>query len=132
MRSKIKMLAAVAVAVLVGAVVAGVLFLRANRFRAPVEVIFTITVSPADQADFVMGQARSAKIKYDAAKKAGTKPALAQRLSVSAAPNSAILELKAGTETRDEARRFVEAFLELLKVKCEGKAEVALVSETIR
>jgi hypothetical protein len=130
MRSKVRILAAVAV--LVCAVVAGVLFLRANRLRTPVEVIFTITVSPADQADFVMGQARSAKIKYDAAKKAGTKPALAQRLSVTTTPNSAMLELKTGTETSDEARRFVEAYLELLKGKCEGKADVALVSETIR
>ncbi|HWY76362.1 MAG TPA: hypothetical protein VN281_12130 [Verrucomicrobiae bacterium] len=130
MQSKIKVL--LAAVIVVCAIVAGILFVRANRFRTPVEVIFTITVFPADQADFVIGQARSAKIKYDAAKESGTKPALAQRLSVTTAPNSSILELKAGTETRDEARRFVESFLGLLKAKCEGKAEVALMSETIR
>jgi hypothetical protein len=129
MQSKIRVLLA---AVIVVGAVAGVVYVRANRFRTPVEAVFTITVSPADQADFVIGQARSAKIKYDAAKMSGTKPALAQRLSVTAAPNSPILELKAGTETRDEARRFVESYVELLNARCKGKAEAALVSETIR
>jgi hypothetical protein len=130
MQSKIRVL--LAAVIIAGAVVAGVVYVRANRFRTPVEVVFTITVSPADQADFVIGQARSAKIKYDAAKMAGTKPALAQRLSVTTTPNLAILELKAGTETRDEARRFVDSFIELLNARCKGKAELALVTESIR
>jgi hypothetical protein len=131
-RTMPRRLITILVVVVIGCLLAGLFLVRANRFRLPVQLTLRLSVSPAAQADYVEGQGSSAKIKYDAAKQAGMKPALGQRLSIKPLPNSALLEVRAGAETRDEARRFGQAFLQLLKERCAGQAEVTLVEEQVR
>src|SRR5262245_59116049 len=104
--------------VLVGALVGGAIFLVKARSLPAVKVRLRITVTPREQSDFVTGQANSARFKYIVGKKAGVKPVLAQKLSVKTVPNSSLLEAQVGVLTKDEARRYVEAFVETLQWQC--------------
>ena len=100
--------------------------------KAPVHVTLRLSVKPAGEMDFVIGQASSAKLKYEVGKKAGVKPAFAQRLVFKPMPNTALLEVQAGVGTKAEGQRFAEAFLEALRTACGNQAEVSLVDQTIR
>jgi len=116
---------------LVAALAGGGLVLKA-RSRPAVAVRLRIAVTPKEQSDFVTSQANSARFKYLVGKKAGVKPVLAQKLSVKTVPNSSLLEAQVGVLTKDEARRYVEAFVDILQWQCGTGAQLALAEQSIR
>jgi hypothetical protein len=110
----------------------GVFIVRKGPAGPPVRVTLRLTVSPKDQVDFVLGQATSAKLKYEVGKRAGMRPASAQRVVAQVAPGTAIVSIQAAVETKDQARSFVEAFLELLQLRCAPRAGVAGLDQVIQ
>jgi len=112
--------------------VVGAIFVSKNRSRPPVTVTLRIAVTPSEQTDFVIAQANSARFKYLAGKKSGVKPVLAQKLSIKRVPNSSLVQAQVGVLNKDEARRYVEAFVETLQEECAGQAQLALVEQSIR
>ena len=118
--------------VVVCSLVVGVIFVNKNRSRPAVTVTLRIAVTPGEQTDFVIAQANSARFKYLAGKKSGVKPVLAQKLSAKRVPNSSLVEAQVGVLSKDEARRYVEAFVETLQGQCAGQAQLALVEQSIR
>ncbi|HEY5914237.1 MAG TPA: hypothetical protein VJA21_26920 [Verrucomicrobiae bacterium] len=100
--------------------------------RPPVEVRLSFSVAPKEQVEFVMGQARSAKLKYDVAKEAGLKPALGERLIVKTVPGSALAEAQVRVGTKEEGERFVSAFMAVLQMRCQAQAKVALTRSEVR
>jgi hypothetical protein len=118
--------------VVVCGLLAGTLLVIRARSHPPVAVTIRISVTPVEQADFVTDQANSARFKYMIGTRSGLKPVLAQKLSVKALPNSGVIEARLGLETKEEAQRYVEAFVETLQRQCGGKAQLALVDQKIR
>ena len=112
--------------------VGGVIFVNKNRSRPAVTVTLRIAVTPGEQTDFVIAQANSARFKYLAGKKSGVKPVLAQKLSIKKVPNSSLVQAQVGVLSKDEARHYVEAFVETLQGECAGQAQLALVEQSIR
>jgi hypothetical protein len=115
-----------------GCLAAGVLIVGKSRTRPPVTVTLRISVAPAEQSSFVAGEANSARFKYLLGKQAGVKPTLAQKLSVQPVPNSSLLEARVGVLTKDEGRRYAEAFVQTLQVLCGSQAQLALTDQSIR
>src|SRR5712691_10176197 len=120
---------AVLTLVVVGSLVGGAIALNKNRSRPAVTVTLRIAVTPSEQSDFVIAQANSARFKYLAGKKSGVKPVLAQKLSIKKVPNSS-LQAQVGVLSKDEARRYVEAFVETLQEECAGQAQLTLVEHS--
>ena len=118
--------------VVVCSLVVGVIFVNKNHSRPAVTVTLRIAVTPGEQTDFVIAQANSARFKYLAGKKSGVKPVLAQKLSIKKVPNSSLIQAQVGVLSKDEARRYVEAFVETLQEECAGQAQLALVEQSIR
>jgi len=118
--------------VVVCSLAGGAIFVNRNRSRPAVTVTLRIAVTPGEQTDFVIAQANSARFKYLAGKKSGVKPVLAQKLSIKKVPNSSLVQAQVGMLSKDEARHYVEAFLETLQVECAGQAQLALVEQSIR
>jgi len=118
--------------VVVCSLVVGVIFVNKNRSRPAVTVTLRIAVTPGEQTDFVIAQANSARFKYLAGKKSGVKPVLAQKLSIKKVPNSSLVQAQVGVLSKDEARHYVEAFVETLQGECAGQAQLALVEQSIR
>ena len=118
--------------VVVCSLVVGVIFVNKNRSRPAVTVALRIAVTPGEQTDFVIAQANSARFKYLAGKKSGVKPVLAQKLSIKKVPNSSLIQAQVGVLSKDEARRYVEAFVETLQEECAGQAQLTLVEQSIR
>ena len=104
------------------------------KIRSHSEVIVTlrITVMPEDQVDFVTGRGNSAQFKYLVGKQSEVKPVLAQKLSVKPVPHSALVEARISVLTKDEGRRYVEAFVETLQDLCGKQAQLALTEQSIR
>ena len=123
---------AVITLVVVGSLVGGAIVLSKNRSRPAVTVTLRLAVTPSEQSDFVIAQANSARFKYLAGKKSGVKPVLAQKLSIKRVPNSSLVQAQVGVLTKDEARHYVEAFMETLQEQCAGQAQLALVEQSIR
>ncbi len=123
---------AVITLVVVGSLVGGAIVLSKNRSRPAVTVTLRIAVTPSEQSDFVIAQANSARFKYLVGKKSGVKPVLAQKLSIKRVPNSSLIQAQVGVLTKDEARHYVEAFMETLQEQCAGQAQLALVEQSIR
>jgi len=126
---KIKaVIALVAACVLVG----GSLFMLKHRSNAPVTVSLRISVTPGEQVGLVTGRANSAQFKYLVGKQSGVKPVLAQKLSVQAVPNSALVEARISVLTQDEGRRYVEAFVPTLQDLCGTQAQLRLAAQSVR
>ena len=123
---------AVITLVVVGSLVGGAILLSKNRSRPAVTVTLRIAVTPSEQSDFVIAQANSARFKYLVGKKSGVKPVLAQKLSIKRVPNSSLVQAQVGVLTKDEARHYVEAFMETLQEQCAGQAQLALAEQSIR
>jgi len=123
---------AVITLVVVGSLVGGAIVLSKNRSRPAVTVTLRLAVTPSEQSDFVIAQANSARFKYLAGKKSGVKPVLAQKLSIKRVPNSSLVQAQVGVLTKDEARHYVEAFMETLQEQCAGQAQLALAEQSIR
>jgi hypothetical protein len=115
-----------------GILVAGLFLVRKTQSRPAVAVTLRIAVSPGEQAGFVEAQAKSARFKYLIGKRAGVRPALAQKLSVKLVPASALVEAQIHVPTREEGRRYAEGFVETLQVLCGRQARLALAEQTIR
>ncbi len=115
-----------------GVVVAGALLFKARRQPAGVTVALRVSVTPADQTEFVAAQAKSARFKYLIGKQAGVKPTLAQKLAVRSVPSSATVEAQLDVSSQEEARRYAEGFIESLQLVCGNRAHVALAEQQIR
>jgi len=130
---KLKIIIAIVIGLAVG--LAGlVLVLKKPAAKAPVSLVLQISVDPASQADFVIQQAGSAKFKYLVGKQSGVKPVFAQRLSIKPVPNTALIEARVGMDTDDQARRYLDIFMQTLKAQCGNQAKLAVVKleKTIR
>src|SRR3989442_10591707 len=111
---------AVITLVVVCSLAGGAIFVNRNRSRPAVTVTLRIAVTPSEQSDFVIALANSARVKYLAGKRSGVKPVLAQKLSAKRVPNSSLVEAQVSVLSKDEARRYVEAFVETLQGQCAG------------
>lgn len=116
----------------VGILTAVVLLVNRSQSGPAITVTLRIEVSPAERASFVEGQAKSARFKYLAGKRAGVKPSLAQQLSVRLVPASALLEAQINLPTREESRRYAEGFVETLQLLCGSQTKLALAEQTVR
>jgi hypothetical protein len=116
----------------VGILVGVGLLIGKARSRPDISVTLRVTVSPAEQADFVAGLAKSSRFKYLAGKLAGMKPVVAQKLSIKRVPNSSLVEAQINVPSRDEGRRYVEGFVETLQLLCGSQARLTLAEQSIR
>jgi len=91
-----------------------------------------LAVTPPEQAGFVAAQAGSARFKYEIGKKAGLRPALAQKLTAVVKPHTGMVELQVAAETTDDGRRYVEAFVEILQAQCGSAAQLTVVQSSVR
>ncbi len=122
-----------AVAVFLLVVVGGVYLTGGRgRVRPHVKVTLRLSVAPAEKTEFVVGQANTALFKYRLGRSTGVEPAFAQRLSVKAVPNSSLVEAQVGVGTKEEAKRYVEVFVEALQAHCGPQVQLAVAEQTIR
>jgi len=112
--------------------VAGALLIAKKHSHPAVLVTLRVVVIPKEQSDFVAAQANSARFKYLVGKQAGLKPGLAQKLTAKTAPDSSLVDAQVGVLTKDEARRYVEAFLDTLQAQCGTQAQLTLANQSIR
>jgi hypothetical protein len=124
---------AVGVVVVVAGLVAGAAWLTLKKRGEPaVAVTLRIAVSPADQLGFVAARGNSAQFKYLLGKQSGVKPVLAQKLSFKPVPGSPVLEARVGVLTKEEGKRYVEAFLPTLQDLCGKQAILSLAEQSVR
>src|SRR5207253_649444 len=109
-------LAAVGVAVL-GLVMAAVIVVR-KAAGPPLTVTLHIGVAPPNQLKLVTAYASGARFKYLIGTQAGVRPVLAQKLTIKSAPNTSELEATVGVETKAQAERYAESFVETLQGVC--------------
>jgi hypothetical protein len=112
--------------------VAGCLISKKTAPRASGSVTLRIAVPPPEQADFVAAQANSARFKFEIGTKAGVKPILAKQLTVKAVPNSALVEMRIGVQTKDQGQRYVESFVEQLQAQCGQEVQLTLTHQAVR
>ena len=103
-----------------------------NRSQPPVTVTLHVAVSPGDQSRAVVSEANSAKFKYLVGKRSGIKPVLAQKLSVKSQLNSSLVEARLGVLTKDEGRRYADAFVDSLRDFCGPQVQLSLADQSIR
>ena len=118
--------------VVAAVILGGALVLLKHRSTSAVTVTLRIAVTPADQATFVTARANSAQFKYLVGKQCGIKPRLAQKLALQPVANSVLVEARIDVPTKDEAKRYVEAFLPTLQDLCGQQVKLALASQSIR
>jgi hypothetical protein len=126
-----KIISAIVLAALMAALVS-FLYFRKTGPRPSVVVTLRIGVIPREQAAFVLGQANSARFKYELGKKAGVKPVLAQQLSVKPVPNLPLFDVRVGVETWEEAQLCTDLFVKTLQAQCGSQAKLTLVQQNIR
>ena len=109
------------------------LILKIKKPAQPaVTVTLRIAVTPGEQVDFVTGRGNSAQFKYLVGKQSGVKPVLAQKLTLKPVPHSSLVEARIGVLTKDEGRRYVEAFLPTLQELCGKQVQLVLAEQSIR
>jgi len=118
--------------VVAGSLVGAAFLIRRHSSRPPILVTIRIAVSPREQSDFVIQQANSARFKYLAGKQAGMKPFLARKLALKVVPNSSLVEARLGALTGEEARRYVEVFVDTLQEQCGDRVRLSLAGQSIR
>jgi hypothetical protein len=118
--------------VVVGALAGVAVVVGQKHSRPAVTVTLRIGVTPGERSGFVIAQANSARFKYLIGKQSGVKPVLAQKLSVKPVPHSSLVEARVGVLTKDEGRRYVEAFVPTLQDLCGQQAQLALAEQSIR
>ena len=114
-----------------GAAAAAFFLFKRSGPHGSATVTLRVEISPADQVTFVAAQANSARFKYQSGKKAGVKPALAQKLSVKVVPNSSIMEVLVGVETKEEGGRYADSFVRILQAQCGDDVQLKLVGLSI-
>ena len=118
---------------LVAAALAGVTMVKLKqRSQPPVTMTLRISVTPAEQVDFVTGRGNSAQFKYLMGKQSGVKPVLAQKLTLKPLPNTSLIEARIGVQTKDEGQRCAEVFVPTLQDLCGRQARLALVEQSVR
>ena len=125
-------LTAVITLAIAGIIAAGIFVVHKLRNRTAVTVTLRLSVSPREQAGFVVAEAKSAQFKYLIGKLAGVKPVLAQKLSVAAGVESSLVEARIDVPTKEEGRRYAEGFLQTLQSLCGDQARLALVEQSVR
>ena len=117
--------------VVAGALAGGKIVMLKKRAQPAVVVVLRIAVTPGEQVGFVTGRGNSAQFKYLVGKQSGVKPVLAQKLTLKPVPDSSLVEGRIGVLTKDEGRRYAEAFVETLQALCGRQAQLALVERSI-
>jgi len=118
--------------VVAGALASGTMVILKKRAQPAVTVTLRIAVTPGEQVDFVTGRGNSAQFKYLVGKQSGVKPVLAQKLTLKPVPHSSLVEARIGVLTKDEGRRYVEAFLPTLQELCGKQVQLVLAEQSIR
>jgi len=116
----------------IGCLVGVAFFVGKSRARPAVTVTLRIAVSPREQAEFVTGQANSARFKYLVGKQAGVKPLFAQQLTIKPVPDSEFLEARLGVATQEEAQRYAQAFVGTLQALCGRQVQLGLAAQSIK
>jgi hypothetical protein len=116
----------------VAALVVGIVLATRRPSHPPVTVTLRIAVNPVERSAYVVGEANSAKFKYLMGKQSGVKPALAQKLSVKAVPNSSVLEARIAVLSKDEGQRYVAGFIDTLQGLCGNQVQLALAEQAVR
>jgi hypothetical protein len=122
----------VIVVVVIGALAGGFLIVGKRHSRPPVTVVLRLSVTPGEQVGYVMEKAKSGRFKYLLGKISGAEPFLAQQLALKPVPNSSLIEGEIWVRNKDEARRYAEAFVDVLQTLCGPQAQLALDGQTIR
>jgi predicted small integral membrane protein len=117
-----------AIAVLIG----GIALWNRGHSRPAAQVVVRLSVEPADQLDLVMAKANSARFKYLMGKISNAKPYLAQKLELKRLPKSAHLEARIGLENREEAQKYLDAFVAALQDFCGSQVRLSKEAETTR
>ncbi len=115
-----------------GALVCATLAVVKHHSPPPVTVTLRVAVSPAEQVAFVTGRANSAQFKYLVGKQSGVKPLLAQKLALRPVPQTSFVEAQISVLTREEGRRYVEAFVPTLQDVCGQEAQLTLATQSVR
>jgi len=110
----------------------GAWFLTRNTDAPATTLTMRLSVEPSNQVAFVVREAGAARLKYLAGKQSSVKPVFAQRLSVEPAPEPGQIVAKVAVENREEARRYAEVFLRLLRAQLGNQVRVTLVEQTVR
>ena len=118
--------------VVAGALASGTMVILKKRAQPAVTVTLRIAVTPGEQVDFVTGRGNSAQFKYLVGKQSGVKPVLAQKLTLKPVPHSSLVEARIGVLTKDEGRRYVEAFVPTLQELCGKQVQLVLAEQSIR
>ncbi len=118
--------------VVIGALAGSIFYFSKQHAHAPVKAVVRLTVTPATQVGYVIEKAKSARFKYLLGKISGTKPFLAQQLALKPVPGSSSIEAEIWVQDKAEARRYAEAFVEVLQALCGPGVQVALERQTIR
>jgi hypothetical protein len=100
--------------------------------RPAVAVTLRVAVAPKEQAAFVAAHANSARFKYEIGTKAGVKPLLAQQLAAKAVPDTGLVEMRVGVQSKAEAECYADAFVETLQIQCGSAVELKLDQRLIR
>ena len=108
--------------VVAGALASGTMVILKKRSQPAVTVTLRIAVTPGEQVEF----------KYLVGKQSGVKPSLAQKLSFKPVPRSSLVEARIGVLTKDEGRRYVEAFVPTLQELCGKQVQLVLAEQSIR
>ena len=114
-----------------GALVCATLAVVKHHSGPPVTVTLRVAVSPAEQVAFVTGRANSAQFKYLVGKQSGVKPVLAQKLTLTPVPHTSFVEARISVLTREEGRRYIEAFVPTLQDLCGQQAQLALAAQSV-
>jgi len=122
----------VVVVVVISALAGGFYIFSKKHSSPPVKAVLRLTVTPTGQVGYVIEKTKSARFKYMLGKISGTDPFLAQQLALRPVPDSSLIEVEIGVRNKDEARRYAEAFVEVLQSLCGTQAQVALERQTIR
>lgn len=102
------------------------------RGQASVNLTLRLLVTPREQIPFVITQASGARFRYEVAKKAGLTPGLVQKFSLRPVAESSFVEFQLRVQTKEEAGRFAEALVEMLRGQCGPQADVTVAKQSIR
>jgi len=121
-----------AIGLVIVALAGGYFFFKKSHARPSVTTTLRVSVAPAEQLEFVAGQAKSAVFKYMISKESGVPPALARNLEIKTIPNSALLEARVAVMTQDEGQRFSKAFVGALQGLCGKQIQLTLAEQGVR
>lgn len=126
------LIAVLVVLAVAGAVAAWVVLSTKPGVRPSVTVTLRVTVTPQEQAGFVAANANSARFKYEIGTRAGVRPLLSQQLTAKAMPEPGLVEMRVGVQSKAEAQRYADSFVEILQAQCGSAVELKLDKRLIQ